>query len=176
MSAAKSKAMAVREVELTTHGTIPTDAIRDAVLNGTKLHVLVDDGDIAAAMLERKLGATSVDQLGSSAELDDINDIYGKPVKVVGVGFRNSDDQYAEAQGSLGVYVVLNVATLSGELSTVGTGALDVLVTATKIVELDQLGKHWWIIDKATKKTKAGFNPVNMTLAKVTDDGNGEPF
>lgn len=166
----KSKAVAVRTVDLTAQGTIPADAIRSAVRDGTKLRVNLDNADIALAMLERKLSATSVEQLTSSGELDDLAAIDGKAVKVVGVGFRNSDDAYAEGEGSLGVYVVLQVATLEGELLAVGTGALDVVVTACKLVELDKLGS-WWIIGKSDKATAAGYRPINMTPASVTDDG-----
>lgn len=173
MPTAKSKAVEVRTVDLTEAGTIPSDAIRDAVKNGTKLRVNLNDADIAAAMLERKLSATTIEQMQSGGELDDIDQIYGKAVKVVGAGFRNSDDQYATGEGSLGVYAVLNVATLEGELLTVGTGALDVLVSTCKVLENDWLGT-WWIIGPAAKPTARGFTPINMTPASV-DDG-GEPF
>jgi hypothetical protein len=169
----KSTALAVREIELTEHGAIPSDAIRDAVRNGTKLHIDLDDDDIAAAMLERKLSATSVDQLTTSSELDKIEDVYGTAVKVYGIGFRNSDEQYASQPGSLGVYVVLNVATLGGETKTVATGATDVVVTCSKILELSKLDT-WWIIAPSTKETRGGFKPINMSPASVTD--SGEPF
>lgn len=172
MPAAKEKGtdVVVRDVELTPAGTLPAAAILDAVRNGTKLRVSLDNADIAAAMLERKLSATSIEELDSSGELDAFNDILGTAVRVNGVGFRNSDDAYAKSEGSLGVYVVLNVATLSGEVLTVATGATDVIVTACKIVELDKLGT-WWVISKSDRETAAGYKPVNMVPAKTNTEG-----
>lgn len=169
----KSKAVEVRTVELTPAGTIPADAIREAVKTGSKIRLDLDKSDIAAAMLERKLSATSVEGLGSSGELDEIDAIFGQAVQVNGAGFRNSDDQYLKGEGSLGIYTVLNVVTLSGEMLTVGTGALDVVVTACKILELDLLGSYW-VIAPAKKETEAGYTPLNMTPA--TTDKAGEPF
>lgn len=174
MPEAKSKAVEPVTVDLVSTssgvGILPASAIRDAVKNGTKLRVNLDNADIAAAMLDRKLSATTIEELDSSGELDDIDDIYGQAVQVNGVGFRNSDEAYASGAGSLGVYVVLSVVTLAGEMLTVATGAVDVVVTACKIAELDKLGT-WWIIAKSERETAAGYKPVNMTPAKVNADG-----
>lgn len=162
---------AVRDVELSPAGLIPTSVLAEAIQSGTKLHVALDNEQIAAAMLARKLNATTVEELGSSAELDKIETVYGRPVRIMGVGFRNSDESL---DSPLGIYVVLNLVTAEGENITTSTGALDVLVTAAKVAELDQLGKHWWVIAPAAKKTGAGFTPLNITLA--AQDSAGEPF
>lgn len=165
---------AVRDIALTPAGTITADDLRAAIRNGEKLHLNLDDADVAAAILERKLGAESIEELDTSAELDDDALIYGKPVRVIGAGFRNQDEQYAKQAGSLGIYVIVNVVTEHGETFTVGTGALDVVVTVNKLLELDRLGKDWWVIAPADKDTKAGFRPINMTRA--TADSTGKPF
>lgn len=150
--------------------------MRDALTNHTKLRVVLDDADIAAAMLERKLSAETMEEMDSSGELDDIERIYKVPVRVLGIGFRNSDEQYAKGEGSLGIYAVLNVATTSGEMLTVATGATDVVVTASKILEKDWLGKGWWVIAPSAKETRGGFRPINMTPAKVEETQGGAPF
>jgi hypothetical protein len=175
MATTKSNTPAVREVDLTMRGALPSEAIAEAVKSGTKLRVNIDKADISAAMLARKLGATSIDELDASGELDNIEQVYGRAVCVLGVGFRNSDDQYAKGEGSLGVYTVLNVATTDGEYLTVGTGALDVVVTACKLLELDALGT-WWIIAPAEKATDAGYTPLNMRRAAQPAGSNAEPF
>lgn len=162
---------AVREVELTPAGIVPSSVLLEAITSGQKVHVALDNEQIAAAMLARKLGATTVEELGGTGDLDDVESIYGRPIKVMGVGVRNSDEQY---EGKLGIYVVLNVVTAEGETLAVSSGATDVVCTSIKVAELDRLGKDWWTIAPASGKTAAGFTPVNMTLA--TADGSGEPF
>lgn len=164
------------EVELLPSGAVPVSALRDALTNHTKLRVVLDDSDIAAAMLERKLSAETMEDMDSSGELDDIESIYSAPVRVIGVGFRNSDEQYLKGEGSLGIFAVLNLVTTQGETLTVGSGATDVVVTASKILEKDWLGKGWWVIAPASKETRAGFRPINMTPAKVTETQSGVPF
>lgn len=171
----KSKEIAVRDVELLPNGALPPAAILEAVKTKTKIRLVLDDADIAAAMLERKLNATSVEEMAAS-DLDDIEKIYSVPFRVVGVGFRNSDEQYAKGEGSLGVWVVLNIATTMGESLTIGTGALDIVVTASKIIERDWLGKGWWVITQSAKETGAGYRPLNMSPAKVDETQAGAPF
>jgi hypothetical protein len=173
MASKPSTAIAVRNIELVPGkggAIIPVDDLRAALKGEAKLRIDLDDADIAAAMLERKLSATDVSGLASSGELDEIKAVCGQPVCVMGAGFRNSDDQYADEGGSLGIYVVLNIVTTSGETLTVGTGGGDVVVTVNKILELDLLGT-WWIIAPSAKETKRGFRPLNMTPAKVNDGG-----
>lgn len=175
MADKKGTEIAVRDVELLANGALPPAAILEAVKTMTKLHLVIDNAEIAAAMLAQKLNANTMEEMGAS-DLDDIEKVYSVPFQVLGVGFRNSDEQYAKGEGSLGVWTVLNIVTTMGESLTIGTGALDVVVTASKILEKDWLGKGWWTIAPAGKETGAGYRPLNMSPAKVTETQSGAQF
>lgn len=114
-----------------------------------------DPDEVARKMLGRIAEAATEDDVFADTTTP-IEDILGADVQLLEVDWRDSD--YDEGPG---VYAVLRIARLSGELVTVTTGAADVMAKCRKLQLLGSL-PVWVKFAQSRKQTAAGYYPVNM--------------
>ena len=114
-----------------------------------------DPDEVARKMLGRIAEAATEDDVFADTTTP-IEDILGADVQLLEVDWRDSD--YDEGPG---VYAVLRIARLSGELVTVTTGAADVMAKCRKLQLLGSL-PVWVKFTQSRKQTAAGYYPVNM--------------
>jgi hypothetical protein len=132
-------------------------------------------------MLERYLTAGSIEEL--DAQIDallwplqgDANkgmpSLLGTPLRVWGVGWRNSDENF-RTPGGIWIYAVMDTELENGKRGPVSTGGDMVLA---------YLARRWAegafpvdiAITKAEKETKSGWLPLNVHHADFTSE---EPF
>jgi hypothetical protein len=139
-------------------GAIDVSAVLDIIRAGGKIHLLETEQDneqIAREILERTLGATSVEELES--EPIDVANFLNQRFELRGVTFRNSD-----YEGGIGIYAILSGVSEHGEFVTISAGSDNIVIKAIKYLEFAALPR--WV-KLTSDKTKAGFDVYNMAPA-----------
>lgn len=133
----------------------------------------VEDPDaVAARILRRTLDANSPDALFGEPEVWHAEDHLGQPLQFVEVAWLPSD---RAEQGGSPIYGAFNVADTNGETHVLTCGARSVVLKLAK-ADVEGWLPLWLRIVRADKPTKGGFYPLDVVSAKVTTDGDGEPF
>ncbi len=109
--------------------------IRDAdvdtvekLLTTMRQTAVADSEEIAARLATKKLQARSVEELNKMGTLGQVADVLNVPVIVQDLHWNES--RIAESAGAYAVFDVVN--TYTGELSTIGSGHQDIMITLFK--------------------------------------------
>ena len=137
------------------------------------LTVFVEDPDaVAARIMRQTLDANSAEALFGEPETWKAEDHIGEPLQFHSVAWLPSER--AES-GGFPIFGVFSVADLSGETHVLTCGAKSVVQKQAK-ADAEGWLPRWLSIVKAEKPTRAGYYPLDVVAAKVTEDGDGEPF
>lgn len=177
-SAAKPDAKAVEKVATPTAAIVPEIVGADAAhsdVSRAELEkyvqtigtLVVDDPEaIALKIAQRRLAATSVDELLAPQEVKSARDYCHVPLNVREVHFNKS-----RFDGGVQVYAVFDaVNEQTGELGTFACGAADVLVQLYKLVEWKALPITVKLVP-ANLPTQNGYFPLHLE-AVTPRDGN----
>ncbi len=146
---------------------IPTKAqVIEAIAAGEKLYF--DGEENTNSILPGILaGAENPLDLFAAGELEKVKDHLGEELTILSVdAVRNSD-----FEEGIGVYLVVSAATNDGEVIRLAVGTTD---GVAKLAAMHEMGAFPWkvVFEQSTKKTKAGFLPVNM-LSRQPQDRTG---
>jgi hypothetical protein len=103
----------------------------EELLGSMRTLAVNDSEEIAARLAAKKLAARSVEELNSLGTLGSIEDVANIPVIVKDL--RWNESRIAGSRGAYAVFEAVN--TYTGEVTTIGTGHMDVMITLYKAQE-----------------------------------------
>lgn len=117
--------------------------------------------DVRARISDRKLAATSVEELAGERKAVSGKSYVNKPFTVRSVAWLASDIEGGEG---LPIYALCNVADYDGNVFALACGGWDFVETLAIADSRGWLKDQWWKIVEA-KPTAEGFKPLNLTTA-----------
>lgn len=166
--------MASKNTELVPRpdGSLDAAEVMDMIRNGERIRLaeVEEDGDaIARRMLDQSMNATTAESLFDEGGTESGKEYVNRPFRLDTVKFRNSD-----LEGGIGIYVIMEGVTASGEIVAVSSSSTNVVVKCIKGLELGAFPRWVKLTEDTTKK---GYKVQNLVSVEgPTVDGEGKSF